>query len=326
MRDVRLRGWVVETPVLESEAHATARVGARVLLKAECLQHGGSFKIRGALNRLLQLSHADERARRRRRVLVGQPRAGGGARRTAGSTCRATIVMPADAPQVKARTHARVRRGGRALRPRARGPRGDRGRLVAERARRRARAAVRSSARHRGAGHCSRSSSARVARARHVDHRRLYAPCSGGGLVARLRARDRSPSVPSCAVYAVEPRGLRGSRGFARSRRAATVAPGSRRRLCDGCARRCRARSRSRSTGASSPALAPSTTTQIRAAMALAAQHLKVVVRAVGAAALARRARRSRTDVSVRCRRAVWAATSDARAVVDRRVSCDDRR
>ena len=45
--DARLRGWVVETPVLESEA-INARVGTRVLLKAECLQHTGSFKIRGA--------------------------------------------------------------------------------------------------------------------------------------------------------------------------------------------------------------------------------------------------------------------------------------
>ena len=53
--DVRLRGWLVDTPVLESEA-INARAGARVLLKAECLQHTGSFKIRGALNRLLQLA------------------------------------------------------------------------------------------------------------------------------------------------------------------------------------------------------------------------------------------------------------------------------
>jgi phosphoribosylformylglycinamidine cyclo-ligase len=57
---VRLRGWLIETPLLESEA-INARVGARVLFKAECLQHSGSFKIRGALNRLLQLG-ADERA------------------------------------------------------------------------------------------------------------------------------------------------------------------------------------------------------------------------------------------------------------------------
>ena len=55
---VRLREWLVETPALES-AVLNERVGTRVLCKAECLQHSGSFKIRGALNRLLQLSAAD---------------------------------------------------------------------------------------------------------------------------------------------------------------------------------------------------------------------------------------------------------------------------
>ena len=57
---LRLRPWVAETPVLESPL-LNELAGARVLLKAECLQHTGSFKIRGAVNRLLQLS-ADERA------------------------------------------------------------------------------------------------------------------------------------------------------------------------------------------------------------------------------------------------------------------------
>ena len=50
----------VETPVLESEA-LNRLAGTRVLLKAECLQHTGSFKIRGALNRLLQLTDAERR-------------------------------------------------------------------------------------------------------------------------------------------------------------------------------------------------------------------------------------------------------------------------
>jgi threonine dehydratase len=49
----RLHDWLVDTPVLESEL-LNQRAGTRVLLKAEGLQHGGSFKIRGALNRLLQ--------------------------------------------------------------------------------------------------------------------------------------------------------------------------------------------------------------------------------------------------------------------------------
>ena len=96
--DARLRGWLVETPVLESEA-INGRVGARVLFKAECLQHSGSFKIRGALNRLLQLG-ADER-----KAGVVAFSSGNHAQAVALAArwlqMRATIVMPADAPKVK---------------------------------------------------------------------------------------------------------------------------------------------------------------------------------------------------------------------------------
>ena len=58
---VRLLDWVLATPCLEAQI-LNQRVGHRVLVKAECLQHGGSFKIRGALNRLLRLSHDERRA------------------------------------------------------------------------------------------------------------------------------------------------------------------------------------------------------------------------------------------------------------------------
>ena len=96
--EVRLRGWLVETPVLESEA-INRRVGTRVLFKAECLQHTGSFKIRGALNRLLQLG-ADER-----RAGVVAFSSGNHAQAVALAArwlhVPATIVMPADAPAVK---------------------------------------------------------------------------------------------------------------------------------------------------------------------------------------------------------------------------------
>lgn len=48
----RLRPHVLETPLLPSPA-LSARSGAQVYLKLEQLQHTGSFKLRGALNRLL---------------------------------------------------------------------------------------------------------------------------------------------------------------------------------------------------------------------------------------------------------------------------------
>jgi threonine dehydratase len=86
------------TPLLES-APLNARCGARVLVKAECLQRTGSFKIRGAFNRLLQLSDA-ERAR-------GVVAFSSGNHALAVATAAqqlgipAVIVMPSDAPRAK---------------------------------------------------------------------------------------------------------------------------------------------------------------------------------------------------------------------------------
>ena len=53
----RIDGFVERTPLIES-----AIGGVKVWLKCECLQTGGAFKLRGATNRLLQLS-PDERGR-----------------------------------------------------------------------------------------------------------------------------------------------------------------------------------------------------------------------------------------------------------------------
>src|ERR1700712_2941668 len=53
----RLRGIVTQTPLLPLDWERR-----RIWIKAECLQQGGSFKLRGATNRLLLLSEA-ERAR-----------------------------------------------------------------------------------------------------------------------------------------------------------------------------------------------------------------------------------------------------------------------
>ena len=66
----RLRGRVLRTPVLSSPRF-DERVGRRVLLKCENLQHAGAFKFRGASNALLEL----EAARR-----TAGADAGGGAR------------------------------------------------------------------------------------------------------------------------------------------------------------------------------------------------------------------------------------------------------
>jgi threonine dehydratase len=90
----RIEGLIRRTPLIEDRIG-----GARVWLKCECLQTGGAFKLRGATNRLLQLS-PQERERgvvafssgnHARGVAIAARRLG----------IRAIIVMPADAPQVK---------------------------------------------------------------------------------------------------------------------------------------------------------------------------------------------------------------------------------
>lgn len=92
----RVAGHVTRTPLLPAEAG-----GRRFLVKAECLQQGGSFKLRGATNRLLQLSE-EERARGVVAFSSGN-HAQGVALAARRLGIEAVIVMPADAPQVKLR-------------------------------------------------------------------------------------------------------------------------------------------------------------------------------------------------------------------------------
>jgi threonine dehydratase len=54
----RIRPYVRETP-LEPSLALAGTSGAQVFLKCENLQHTGSFKVRGALNKVLSLSSAD---------------------------------------------------------------------------------------------------------------------------------------------------------------------------------------------------------------------------------------------------------------------------
>jgi threonine dehydratase len=90
----RLRGLVTQTPLLPLDHE-----GRRLWVKAECLQQGGSFKLRGATNRLLLLTEA-ERARGVVAFSSGN-HAQGVARAARALGMAATIVMPADAPAVK---------------------------------------------------------------------------------------------------------------------------------------------------------------------------------------------------------------------------------
>ena len=90
----RIEAAVTRTPLLSIDHR-----GRRIWVKAECLQQGGSFKLRGATNRLLLLDSAE----RERGVVAFS--SGNHAQGVALAAQRlgmpATIVMPSDAPAVK---------------------------------------------------------------------------------------------------------------------------------------------------------------------------------------------------------------------------------
>jgi len=94
----RLAGLIVETPLLESPA-LNERFGGRVLFKPETLQRTGSFKFRGAYNKIASLSDA-ERARGVVAFSSGN-HAQGVAASAALFGIRAVIAMPIDAPEAK---------------------------------------------------------------------------------------------------------------------------------------------------------------------------------------------------------------------------------
>lgn len=96
----RLAGRAVRTPLLESPL-LNERLGGRLLVKPELLQVTGSFKFRGAYNKLSQIPEA---ARNNGVVAYSSGNHAQGvaaAARMLGMS--ATIVMPADAPAIKRR-------------------------------------------------------------------------------------------------------------------------------------------------------------------------------------------------------------------------------
>jgi len=93
-----LRDIVCRTPLLEN-ADVNAALGGRLLIKAECTQRTGAFKIRGAYNCIRQLSEA-ERARGAITYSSGNHALGVAlAAQLLGSS--ALIVMPSDVPPAK---------------------------------------------------------------------------------------------------------------------------------------------------------------------------------------------------------------------------------
>ena len=94
----RLQGVAVRTPLLRNHVLDEA-AGGSVLLKPECLQVTGSFKIRGAYNFLSQLT--PEQAHAGVVAFSSGNHAQGVAAAGAMLGIRTAIVMPEDAPRAK---------------------------------------------------------------------------------------------------------------------------------------------------------------------------------------------------------------------------------
>lgn len=94
----RIEGKAVRTPLLESPL-LNERIGGRLLIKAEPLQRTGSFKFRGAYNRISRLNA--EEIKRGVVAFSSGNHAQGIAAAAHAVGAPATIVMPSDAPAIK---------------------------------------------------------------------------------------------------------------------------------------------------------------------------------------------------------------------------------
>jgi threonine dehydratase len=93
-----LQGIIIPTPIISDEK-LTKEIGANSYLKAECLQRGGSFKLRGAYNKISRLSKDEKR----RGVIAASAgnHAQGVALAARLQNTRAIIVLPENAPLTK---------------------------------------------------------------------------------------------------------------------------------------------------------------------------------------------------------------------------------
>jgi threonine dehydratase len=266
----RVAGHVTRTPLLPLDWR-----GKRVWIKAECLQLGGSFKLRGAYNRLLQLS-AEERTRGVVAFSSGN-HAQGVALAARALGVPATIVMPADAPAVK--REATLAAGARIVAyDRATESRELIGaRLAAEQG-----AVLVPSFDDVGVIEGQGTAGAEIAEQLGAIPDRVIVPCGGGGLSAGIAL-----ALPGAEIVVVEPEGWDDMARSLQAGRPVPVREPAPPTRCDalqtklvspltlGVLRAARARAVSVSED------------EVAAAMAFAARHLRLVAEPGGAVALA---------------------------------------
>ena len=276
----RLTGVVRETPLL-ADTPLDALAGGRILLKLEPLQHTGSFKVRGAYNRLVQLSPAERAAG------VVAFSSGNHAQGVAWAARRlgiaAAIVMPADAPRAKL-DNTRALGAEVVTYDREHGNREE---IAASLARARGAILVPSyDDPHIIAGQGSVGVELmRQAAAMGCTPDDVIVCCSGGGLVSGVALAVKDPS-PDSRVYTVEPEAFDDARRSLAAGRRERNPPG-RKSICDAL--------QAPTPGVLTFALMQRllaggvavSDDEVRRATAWAFRHLRVVVEPGGAVALA---------------------------------------
>jgi len=276
----RLEGVVARTPLLEA-ALLNEAAGVRVLVKAEMLQKTGAFKLRGAWNRLSQLSD-DEKSRGVLCYSSGNhAQAVAASAILAGTT--ATVVMPSTAPGIKA---AKCRAFGATVVLHD----GDRPSMVA-------RATEMAAAEGRvllppfddpdiiaGQGTVGLEIAQDMA-ARDLKPDAVVIPCGGGGLAAGICLAIHE-HFPEAALYGVEPAGFDDTKRSLEAGTRVANKPGAR-TLCDALmvpepGALTFSINKRLMTG-----VVTVTDTEVRRAMAAGFEHLKIVAEPGGAAALA---------------------------------------
>ena len=214
----RIEGIAVRTPLIRNDA-LDAATGAKVFVKAENLQRGGAFKMRGAASAIAALAPDV----RKRGVLAYSSGNHAIAVATASKLfgIAAVIVMPADAPRIKRETTqalgAQVIAYDRAAESREA--------IGAKIAAERGLSLVRP---FDDVNVIAGQGTAGLEIAEEIAPNIVFAPASGGGLASGLAI-----ALPNAAIYAVEPAGHDDIARTLASGKIEANAPGIR-SICDG--------------------------------------------------------------------------------------------
>lgn len=275
----QLKGKAADTPLLESPA-LDELTGGRILIKAECLQRTGSFKFRGAFNRLSRLGAS---ARRKGVVTYSSGNHAQGVAEAARMLgISATIVMPEDAPRLKIR-RTRQRGGDIVFYDRRTGDRAAIARSIAEETGRTLVPPFDDPRIIAGQGTVGLDL-IRQMRALGTEPDVVLVPCGGGGLVAGVATAVKA-FLPDAAIYAVEPEGFDSTGRSLRADERIVLGPDDS-TICDALQSSAGELTFAINRQLLSGGFAVNDD-QVRHAMALAFEELKLVAEPGGAAALA---------------------------------------